>query len=115
MEKTQRIKGKIKAALFYPCAVLTVAGGVLTLLMVYIVPRFRGVFEGLSGRALPAFTLLIFRISELVQHHILTLGCIAVGLIAFIVLISRTVAGRLALDQFKLVFPIVGAVFRKAA
>jgi type IV pilus assembly protein PilC len=115
MEKTQRIKGKIKAALFYPCAVLTVAGGVLTLLMVYIVPRFRGVFEGLSGRPLPAFTLLVFRISELVQHRILTLGCIVAGLIAFVVLISRTVAGRLALDQIKLAFPIVGAVFRKAA
>jgi type IV pilus assembly protein PilC len=115
MEKTQRIKGKIKAAMFYPCAVLTVAGGVLTLLMVYIVPRFKGVFEGLSGRPLPSFTLFVFRISELIQHHILTLGCIVAGLIISTALISRTVAGRLALDQFKLAFPILGAVFRKAA
>ena len=115
MEKTQRIKGKIKAALFYPCAVLTVAGGVMTLLMVYIVPRFKGVFEGLSGKPLPPFTLFVFRLSELVQHHILTLGFIVGGMIVFAVLLSRTVAGRLALDQFKLVFPVIGAVFRKAA
>jgi type IV pilus assembly protein PilC len=115
MEKTQRIKGKIKAALFYPCAVLTVAGGVLTLLMVYIIPKFKGVFEGLSGRPLPAFTLFVFRLSEVIQHHILTLGCIVAGMIVFIALISRTVAGRRALDQTKLAFPIVGTVFRKAA
>jgi type IV pilus assembly protein PilC len=115
MEKTQRIKGKIKAAMFYPCAVLAVAGGVLTLLMVYIVPRFRGVFEGLSGRPLPTFTLFVFRISELIQHHALTVGCVVAGIIGLMVLISQTVAGRLALDRLKLAFPIVGAVFRKAA
>jgi type IV pilus assembly protein PilC len=115
MEKTQRIKGKIKAALFYPCAVLTVAGGVMTLLMVYIIPKFKAVFEGLSGKGLPEFTLFVFRLSELLQHHILIFGCVVAGVIAGIALISRTVAGRLAVDQFKLVMPIVGAVFRKAA
>jgi type IV pilus assembly protein PilC len=115
MEKTQRIKGKIIAAMFYPCAVLTVAAGVMTLLMVYIIPKFKAVFEGLSGNGLPPFTVFVFRLSELLQHHILMLGCIVAGLIAAIALISRTVAGRFAIDQFKLVTPIVGAVFRKAA
>jgi type IV pilus assembly protein PilC len=115
MEKTQRIKGKVKAALFYPCAVLTVATGVLILLMVYIVPRFKGVFEGLSGKPLPAFTLFVFNISAVVQHHILALGCVVAGIIGIITLSLRTRAGRQTFDQFKLAAPILGSVFRKAA
>jgi type IV pilus assembly protein PilC len=46
MEKAQKIKGKVKAAMCYPCAVLCVAAAILTLLMTYVVPRFRDVFEG---------------------------------------------------------------------
>jgi len=116
MEKSQRIKGKIKAALFYPCAVLTVAGGVLILLMVYIVPRFRLVFEGLTGgRSLPVFTMFIFRLSELVQHHILMVIAMVGALSAIVALGLRTVSGRWAFDHFKLAMPILGGVFRKAA
>jgi len=115
MEKTQRIKGKIVAAMFYPCAVLTVAASVLTLMMVYIVPRFKAVFEGLSGRPLPAFTRFVFRLSELVQHHILVVACLVGAIVAGIVLLVRTTSGRRAFDQVKLAFPIIGPVFRKAA
>jgi len=116
MEKNQRIKGKITAAMFYPCAVLTVAGAVLTLLMIYIVPSFKAVFEGLTGgRPLPAFTLLVFRLSELVQHHIFVVAGVLGALIVSIALAVRTTSGRWAFDQFKLAFPIIGAVFRKAA
>ena len=49
MEKAQKIKGKVKAAMYYPCAVLSVATIILTLLMTYVVPRFKEVFEGLLG------------------------------------------------------------------
>jgi type IV pilus assembly protein PilC len=115
MEKTQRIKGKVKAALFYPCAVLTVASGVLILLMVYVVPKFKTVFEGISGRPLPGFTLFVFRISEIIQHHILAVGIAVAAILAVTTLSLRTVAGRLAFDQFKLVMPVLGPVFRKAA
>jgi len=41
MEKAQKIKGKVKAAMFYPVAVIIVAMAILTLMMVYVVPRFR--------------------------------------------------------------------------
>jgi type IV pilus assembly protein PilC len=54
MEKALRIKGKVKAAMFYPIAVLIAATGILALLMVFVIPRFQSVFEGLlNGRAMP--------------------------------------------------------------
>ena len=50
MEKAQKIKGKVVAAMFYPCAVLTVAVTILGVLMVYVVPKFEEIFKDmLSG------------------------------------------------------------------
>src|ERR1035441_7310721 len=44
MEKAQKIKGKVVAAMFYPIAVLVVATVILTILMVYVIPKFKLVF-----------------------------------------------------------------------
>src|SRR3974390_882191 len=57
MEKAQKIKGKVIAAMFYPVAVLIVATAILLILMVKVVPKFEEVFQGLAeGAQLPAFT-----------------------------------------------------------
>lgn len=116
MEKARKIKGKIKAAMFYPCAVMLVAIGVLAVLMVFVVPRFRQVFDGLlNGAPLPAFTRLIFNISEGVKNHALIclMGTGAVGVV--FCLLVKTKWGRLVFDKFKLAMPLLGPVFQKAA
>src|SRR5437899_3533902 len=76
MEKAQKIKGKVIAAMFYPVAVLIVATAILIILMVKVVPSFKSVFEGmLEGSQLPAFTRLVLGISEMVKDHIVwTMG-----------------------------------------
>lgn len=116
MEKSQRIKGKVIAALVYPFAVLTVAVGILTLLMIFVVPRFKDVFADLmQGRPLPAFTRFVLGISEAVAHHfiptVLMLAVLWAGVIAFI----NTRFGRRLWDRFKLNMPLLGVVLRKAA
>src|SRR5271169_6131326 len=116
MEKAQKIKGKVIAAMFYPCAVLVVATGIMIILMVKVVPSFKAVFEGmLEGRQLPAFTRLVLGISTMVKDNILmTLGIVAVFVILF-VLFKRTKFGRHAWDKFKLKMPVVGPVVNKVA
>jgi len=116
MEKARKIKGKIKAAMFYPCAVMLVAIGVLAVLMVFVVPRFRQVFDGLlNGAPLPAFTRFVFNISEGVKNHALSclMGAGAVGVM--FCLFVKTKWGRLVFDKFKLAMPLLGPVFQKAA
>src|SRR5437016_8916567 len=66
MEKAQKIKGKVIAAMFYPVAVLIVATAILIILMVKVVPSFKQVFEGM-GMQLPAFTRLVLGISEIIK------------------------------------------------
>ena len=114
-EKAQKIKGKVKAALFYPVAVLIVAVGIMILLMVFVVPKFKEVFGGM-GMKLPAFTELVLGISQIIKDHILaTAGVVAVCVIIFLVIINKTKLGRLLWDKFKLKMPALGPVISKVA
>lgn len=116
MEKALKIKGKVQSAMFYPAAVLFVALGVITLMTVFVIPRFKDVFAGLTnGASLPAFTTFILNLSDTARHHA---PVATLGLAALLVLFCfgiRTPIGRLAFDQFKLKLPLLGPVFRKAA
>ncbi|HLH55820.1 MAG TPA: type II secretion system F family protein [Verrucomicrobiae bacterium] len=116
MEKAQKIKGKVIAAMFYPVAVLCVATGILMILMVKVIPSFKSVFEGmLEGAQLPAFTRLVLGISDMVKDHLLWTVIILV--VAFILfnLFTKTKFGRLAWDKVKLKMPVLGPVISKVA
>ncbi|MEO5804782.1 MAG: type II secretion system F family protein [Verrucomicrobiota bacterium] len=116
IEKAQKIKGKIVAALFYPSAVITVAIAILGILMVFVVPRFKMIFDGLlEGRAMPVFTTLVLNISEAVKNHLfLTLGLLFAAVLSFRFSIA-TKSGRRIFDRVKLNFPLLGPVISKAA
>jgi type IV pilus assembly protein PilC len=116
MEKAQKIKGKVIAAMFYPVAVLIVATAIMMILMVKVIPSFQQVFEGmLEGAQLPAFTRLVIGISSIVKDHILVaLGCAAVFFVLF-TLFKKTKFGRRVWDKFKLKMPVVGPVISKVA
>jgi type IV pilus assembly protein PilC len=116
MEKAQKIKGKVVAAMFYPAAVMIVAVAILTILMVFVVPKFKAIFaDMLEGKPLPAFTNLVLNISEIIaSHFLLTIGCI---IVLFIVLkfVLKTKMGRKVADKLKLHFPLLGPVLSKVA
>jgi type IV pilus assembly protein PilC len=114
MEKAQKIKGKVVAAMFYPMAVLVVAVAILMILMVKVIPSFRTVFEGMNME-LPGFTKLVLGISEAVKNQFLTvLGSMAGAFILF-KLVTKTKLGRYFWDKIKLKIPAVGPVISKVA
>jgi len=115
MEKAQKIKGKVIAAMFYPIAVLVVATAIMIILMVKVVPSFRTVFEGMGTGELPAFTRLVLGVSEAVKDHIIVTSiCVTVVIVLFMLSI-RTKFGRHAWDKFKLKMPVIGPVISKVA
>ncbi len=114
MEKALKIKGKIKAAMFYPVAVLVVATGILAILMVFVIPRFQAIFDGLlNGRPMPAFTVLVLKISDGFRSHFLTVGMVGLALAVALRILVGTRRGRRWFDRFKLIMPIVGTICRK--
>src|ERR1051325_9899905 len=116
MEKAQKIKGKVKAAMFYPVAVMVVAVAILIVLMVFVVPKFKQIFNDmLEGQALPSFTQFVLGISEFVAGHVLVTF---IGLIVIVVLfklVLKTKIGRKIFDRVQLRFPVLGPVISKVA
>jgi len=116
MEKAQKIKGKVIAAMFYPVAVLVVATGILAVLMVWVVPKFKESFKDmLPGQGLPPFTQLVLGISDMIANNFLFT---VAGLVAFFIglkLFTKTKGGRRLFDKFKLSMPGLGPVISKVA
>jgi type IV pilus assembly protein PilC len=116
MEKALKIKGKVRAAMFYPMAVMGVAAGILTLLLVFVIPRFQTVFEGLlNGKQMPAFTLAVLKISDVFKSHFLAVGMVLLALVVTFQFCIRTRPGRRWFDNLKLGLPVLGKVARNAA
>ena len=113
-EKAQKIKGKVKAALFYPVAVLIVAIGIMILLMTFVVPKFKDVFAGMNI-TMPGFTLFVLAVSDVIKNNILgTMGGVAVFVVLFLLFI-KTKFGRYVWDKFQLIMPVLGPVISKVA
>jgi type IV pilus assembly protein PilC len=117
MEKAQKIKGKVVAALFYPCAVLVVATAIMGVLMVFVIPKFKEIFEGTlgEGRQLPGFTSFVLGVSNAIKEHI---GRTMLEILSVVILFNifiRLKFGRKIWDKFKLIVPVLGPVISKVA
>lgn len=114
MEKAQKIKNKVVGAMVYPIVVLMMALGILTFLMIVIIPKFKDIFsELLEGQALPGLTQFVMNSSELMTTR---LPYLVVGLVVLIFLIklaAKTDKGAYILDGIKLRMPIFGNLIRK--
>ncbi|MEW6306630.1 MAG: type II secretion system F family protein, partial [Verrucomicrobiota bacterium] len=116
LEKAQRIKGKVIAAMFYPVTVLVVAVVIMGLLMTLVVPKFQEVFKDLMGaRPMPAFTVFVLEVSNFVKDHLLATFIIGAVLVVLFKLFARTRFGRRCVDRGKLRLPALGPVVRKVA
>lgn len=113
-EKAQKIKGKVISAMVYPSVVIFVAVGILTFLMLVIVPKFQDIFrELLPGEELPMLTRFVIGASNAVKNHVIAVTGLVVGLVMAIRLLGKTPKGRYLLDNVKLHSPVFGQLLRK--
>lgn len=83
LEKTEKVRGKVKAAMAYPIIVMIVAGGIVMALTTFVVPKFEQIFlTQLQGRSLPALTQAVLVVSKGVARHFAFL--VAGGLVAVV-------------------------------
>jgi len=114
-EKTEAIKKKVKKAMTYPTAVLAVAFLVTGILLYFVVPQFKSLFEGF-GASLPAFTMVVINFSEFVQAKwwVMIGGMVAIG-VSFSQAHKRSADFRRLLDRLLLKVPVVGDILYKSA
>ena len=114
MEKSQKLRKKVKGAMIYPVAVLSVAGLILFFIMIYVVPSFEQMFKDL-GQKLPAPTQLLLTLSQTLQRFWYLIPGIPFVFIMILKAIGRSEKGRLALDRFKLTLPVFGLIIKKSS
>jgi type IV pilus assembly protein PilC len=115
-EKAAKIKNKVMAAMVYPGIVMTMAVGIMSFLLVFIVPRFEAIFHDILGdKPLPPVTRFVLAVSDLMKHRGLILVGAVVAMVTLYKMIGRTRGGRLVIDNFKLRMPLFGNLNRKTA
>jgi type IV pilus assembly protein PilC len=112
LEKSERLRKKVKTALMYPTAVTVVAICITTFLLVKVIPTFKEVYTGF-GAQLPGPTQILLDISDLVKHYLILLilaaGAAAWGWLYFI----KTKPGREFWDGRRIKLPIFGSIAHK--
>src|SRR5687767_734294 len=68
LEKADALKRKIKGAMIYPTVIFTVAGGAVTVLLLFVIPTFQTMFEQ-AGVPLPAPTQFVIFLSDTLQAY----------------------------------------------
>ncbi len=115
MEASQELKGKVKGAMMYPIIVISVSIVIVIGLMVGIVPRFVEMFDG-AGVQMPAFTLFVIGISNILASFVGLILFIALGFgVFFLIKWVKTPKGKERFDKFILKTPLAGKLLRKVA
>lgn len=113
-EKTLAIKGKVRSAMFYPAAVLGVACIVTAVIMVWVVPAFKEVFESF-GAELPLPTQLVIALSDRFVNYgfLMLIALVAISALSYRAW-RRSPSLQIATDKLALRLPLFGEVIRKA-
>ena len=111
-EKSQSLKRKITGAMVYPAVVIMVAVGILTFIMVFIIPKFEKIFKDFNMK-LPALTELLMAVSRWVSMYWYVLPLFPVGVYLLLKLVRMNKGGAYALDRAILWVPIVGQLIEK--
>ena len=114
IEKAESLKKKVKAAMVYPGAILTVAFVVVAFLMVFVIPAFAEMFSG-GGQELPGPTQIVMDVSSFFQNQwwVMILGG---GTFLFVFKkVYATERGNIEIDRIALKLPVFGMLIRKVS
>lgn len=114
-EKAQRLQQKIIGALVYPMAVIFIASCILSFIMIFIIPKFKEMFDEMDVGELPTPTLILMGISQAMLKYWYILIFTPVLFWFIYKLIVRTPRGRLIMDAIWLKVPIFGGIISKSA
>lgn len=114
MEKDVELRRKIKSAMAYPAAVVSLVTLILTAMLLFVVPQFKSIYAQLGGQ-LPLPTRILLGVSDAVRTKWWLFLVVIIGIVFAFRRYKATPAGRATVDAFKLRIPIFGPLFHKTA
>ena len=112
LQKHNRTRAKVSAAMVYPAVMLSIGILVAAFLVTFVVPKITGVLTE-AGRALPTPTLILMGISSFLVNYWWLVILMLAGLMFAYRAVARTAGGRGALDRLWLRLPLFGELIRK--
>jgi type II secretory pathway component PulF len=112
--REKELKSKVMTAMLYPCILLVLALGVLTVLLTFFIPKFQNIFNNLHS-ALPLITQIIIGASHLVRSYglLVAAGLVGIGFLVRTWIVSEK--GRRAWEGLVLKTPLVGPLIAQFA
>jgi len=114
LEKIAALTRKVKSSLVYPAVVISMAMIITAVLLLKVVPTFKGIFEMLGGQ-LPLPTRVLIGVSDMLRHYFIFVVIFFIILSFLFKKYISTEKGRYNFDALKLKFLILGPLFRKVA
>ncbi len=122
MEKSQRLKRRIRGAMIYPAAVIIIATAIVTGIMYFVIPRFQEIFNDFDVQ-LPGLTIWLINASAWVAGNLpdqAVPGAIWIMLAPFLIwgflkLIRLTTFGRASTDVILVKLPVLGTLVQKTS
>jgi type IV pilus assembly protein PilC len=114
MEKSERLKKKVKSAMIYPIAIIVVAIGVTLVLLLFVIPVFDKMFKEM-GAELPLMTQIVVGLSNYIKSYILYTIPVVVVVVYGFLRYYKTEGGRRKIDALILKLPLFGVLTLKAS
>ncbi|MDD4981843.1 MAG: type II secretion system F family protein [Candidatus Omnitrophica bacterium] len=112
LEKSAALSRKISSSLVYPAVVVSMAFIITAVLLLKVVPTFKGIFDVLGGQ-LPVPTQILIFMSDVFRKYFLFLVIFIAGLVFLFRKYIATERGRYNFDRAQLKAPVLGELFRK--
>lgn len=112
LDKTQRLKDRVKSALMYPMFVMIVAVLILIMLMVFVIPTFTNMFSELGG-SLPLPTKILIAVSDITRRIWPLIPFLPFAMIAIYKAIIKNPDRKFIVDKLKLRIPVVGNLIQQ--
>jgi len=112
-EKSQSLKRKVKGAMVYPVAVITVATCIVGFIMYWIIPKFKEIFNDF-GVELPAITKTLIGMSDWVVSYWFLIPTMPIAMVLLFKIIRKNRTGAYIIDRIALKIPIIGQIISKS-
>ena len=112
-ERAQSLKRKVQGAMIYPVVVVMVATLIVGFIMVYIIPKFKAIFEGF-GTELPKITEVLISTSDFVAAYWFLGPVLPIAFVLMIRIIKKNKTGEYIVDLIMLKLPVLGKIIQKS-
>lgn len=112
LEKDEDLVSKVKSAMIYPSFILAALVGVMVLIMIYIIPQLKVVFED-SGVELPALTKGMLALSGFMQAYFLYIAITVVVLVIIMKIAAKKPSVRAFLERIRFYLPVFGKLYKQ--